>query len=137
MKKLSTCLAAATLTFSLSALADSLELANGDVLEGDFVGSSNGIIMFQVGDDIQAFPEADVVGLFLSSGVATREAQAETAPIVLPAGTRMVIRMTDTIDSRQHISGPPLSRATRRRAGGEWQHSRAARHLCPRTHRQR
>ena len=42
------------------AIADTLELADGTLLEGDFVGSSNGIIMFNTGDGIEAFPEAEV-----------------------------------------------------------------------------
>ena len=86
-------------------LADSLELANGDVLEGEFVGSSNDIIMFRVGGEIEAFPEADVVGIFLSSGVETREQEAQSESITIPAGTRMVIRMTDSIDSSRHRPG--------------------------------
>ena len=45
--------------------ADSLELADGTVLEGDFVGASNGIIMFNTGEGIEAFTESDVVALFL------------------------------------------------------------------------
>jgi hypothetical protein len=57
-------------------LADTLELADGTLLEGDFVGMSNGIIMFNTGDGIEAFPEDQVVGIFNSEGVATREQQA-------------------------------------------------------------
>lgn len=36
-----------------SLLADTLELAEGDLLEGDFVGSSNGIVMFNTGDETE------------------------------------------------------------------------------------
>jgi hypothetical protein len=35
--------------------ADTIELADGTLLEGDFVGSSNGIIMF---DTLRHFPRA-------------------------------------------------------------------------------
>ena len=97
------------------AIADTLELADGTLLEGDFVGSSNGIIMFNTGDGIEAFPEAEVVGIFISDGVATREArqQAEAAPaqqsrptnVTIPSGTRLVIRTSDSIDSRRHQAG--------------------------------
>jgi hypothetical protein len=88
-------------------LSDTLELADGTLLEGDFVGSSNGIIMFNTGDEIEAFPEEEVVGLFLSAGVANAERQRNTVPSMLtvPAGTRMVIRMADTIDTRRHSAG--------------------------------
>ena len=64
--------------FSISALqADTLELADGTLLEGDFIGSSNGIIMFDTGGGIEAFPESKVVGLFFSSGVETREKEIQ------------------------------------------------------------
>lgn len=90
-----------------SLVADTLELADGSLLEGRFVGSSNGIIMFDTGEGIEAFPEAEVVGVFFSSGVATAEAieQADPNTVTVPAGTRLVIRMTDTIDSSRHSAG--------------------------------
>jgi len=90
------------------ALADTLELADGTLLEGDFVGSSNGIIMFNTGEGIEAFPESEVVGVFFSDGVATAQAQAlSTGPafITVPAGTRLVIRTTESVDSSQHAAG--------------------------------
>jgi hypothetical protein len=95
---------------SLGLQADTLELADGTLLEGDLVGSSNNIIMFDTGDEIQAFPESEVVGIFLSSGVATRDAEINTgssgpATKTVPAGTRLVIRMTDSIDSKRHKAG--------------------------------
>ena len=89
--------------------ADTLELADGSLLEGDFVGSSNNIVMFNAGDEIEAFPESEVVGIFLSSGVATRDAEINAGNAAttktLPAGTRLVIRMTDSIDSKRHQAG--------------------------------
>jgi len=88
-------------------VADTLELANGTILEGDFVGSSNGIIMFDTGEGIEAFPESEVVGVFFSSGVATAEAavQANASVMTLPTGTRLVIRTTENIDSSRHSAG--------------------------------
>ena len=107
MKNPITALAAATAIFCGVALADTLELADGTLLEGDFVGSSNGIIMFDTGEQIEAFPESEVVGLFLSAGVETRESNAVEAPatVTVPAGTRLVIRTSDNIDSRRHQAG--------------------------------
>jgi hypothetical protein len=108
MKKLLTALAAASTLIVGSVLADTLELADGSLLEGNFVGSSNGIVMFNTGASIEAFPENEVVGIFLSSGVATAEARIQApAPTMLSvaAGTRLVIRTSDTIDSRRHSAG--------------------------------
>lgn len=96
-------------SFSVGLQADSLELADGTILEGDFVGSSNGIIMFDTGGNIEAFPESEVVGVFLSAGVATRESDinsgAGSNTVTVPAGTRLVIRMSDSINSKQHQAG--------------------------------
>ncbi len=109
MKKLKVVLAAAmAVAMSGSLLADTLELADGSILEGDFVGSSNGIVMFNTGDSIEAFPEDQVVGIFLSSGVATAQAivaASDPTSITVPTGTRLVIRTTDTIDSSRHGAG--------------------------------
>jgi hypothetical protein len=88
--------------------ADTLELADGTLLEGDFVGSSNGIIMFNTGDGIEAFPESEVVGVFFSSGVNTAEqliAANQMGQVTIPAGTRLIIRTTDSIDSNRHGVG--------------------------------
>ncbi len=91
-----------------NSVADTIELADGTIMEGDFVGSSNGIVMFNTGDSIEAYPENQVVGIFLSDGVATAQAMA-AAPsqtyAFVPAGTRLVIRMVDSVDSKRHSAG--------------------------------
>ena len=91
---------------SLPLFADSIELADGTVLEGDFIGSSNGIIMFDTGDGIEAYPENNVIGVFFSSGVATAQAAPPASPsITVPAGTSMTIRTVESVDSRSHGIG--------------------------------
>lgn len=109
MKKISIVLIGAIATFAAGLLfADTLELADGTLLEGDFIGSSNGIVMFDTGDGIEAFPESKVVGIFFSSGVDTAEKlmQADNAgQVTVPAGTRLVIRTSDAIDSNRHGAG--------------------------------
>ena len=108
MKKTITLIFAAIAALTASVLlADTIELADGTLLEGDFVGSSNGIIMFDTGDGIEAFSESEVVGIFLSAGVntaATLEYES-SGGITVAAGTRLVIRTTDAIDSSQHSAG--------------------------------
>jgi len=84
--------------------ADTIELADGTLLEGDFIGSSNGIIMFDTGGSIEAFPESKVVGIYLSAGVATKEAMSAES-VTVPTGTRLVIRTADAIDSSRHAAG--------------------------------
>ncbi len=109
MKKILTLLTGTMAVLAAGLLfADTLELADGTLLEGDFVGSSNGIIMFNTGDSIEAFPESEVVGIFLSAGVNQAEALMvanNTGQVTVPAGTRLVIRTSDTIDSSRHGAG--------------------------------
>jgi hypothetical protein len=109
MHKLTEATAAVFLfAFACCAFADTLELADGSILEGDFVGSSNGIVMFNTGDSVEAYPESQVVGIFLSDGVATAQAMAAApGPSVtaVPAGTRLVIRMADSVDTKRHKAG--------------------------------
>jgi len=109
MKKILTLLTGTIAALAAGLLfADTLELADGTLLEGDFVGSSNGIIMFNTGGSIEAFPQNEVVGIFLSAGVdqaAALMAANNAAQVTVPAGTRLVIRTSDTIDSSQHSAG--------------------------------
>jgi hypothetical protein len=89
-------------------MADTIQLADGTVIEGDLVGTSNGIVMFNTGDNIEAYPESQVVGIFLSEGVTTAQqfSAAPVSPLVtVPAGTRLLIRMIDSIDSKRHSAG--------------------------------
>jgi hypothetical protein len=101
--RLLTVLAALAALSSAPLMADSIELADGTVLEGDFVGSSNGIIMFNTGEEIEAYPESDVVGVFFSSGIET--AAAESPQMTVPTDTRLVIRTIETVDTSRHGAG--------------------------------
>jgi hypothetical protein len=109
MKKTMTYFIAAVAALTTSVLfADTIELADGTLLEGDFVGSSNGIVMFDTGAGVEAFPESEVVGIFLSAGVetaATMLLEESAGQITVPSGTRLVVRTSDTIDSGQHSAG--------------------------------
>ena len=90
MKKVTFIATLITILISSPLIADTIELADGTLLEGDFVGSSNGIIMFDTGDGIEAFPEDQVVGIFLSAGVSTAESLAAVAAptgVTVPRGT--------------------------------------------------
>jgi hypothetical protein len=117
MKKIAYFLISTLILFTASAVqADTIELADGTLLEGDFIGSSNGIIMFNTGSSIEAFPEDKVVGIFLSSGVAGRN-----TPCHPYHGCRR---------HQQARSGAPFSRATGKRTGGWWQYRGATGRLC-------
>ena len=119
-KLIASTIVAATIVLG-TAFADTLKLADGTSLEGKFVGSSNGIVMFETDGGIEAYPEEEVEGISLSSDAAAtqkvvepevepkvqQEVQTSTKPtnVTIPSGTRLVIRMSDSIDSRQHGAG--------------------------------
>ena len=110
MRSLFCVFSAAALLASTLVLADTLELADGSLLEGDFVGTSNGIIMFNTGEGVEAFPESEVVGIYLSSGVETKQkaqqqAQQKPATVTVPSGTRLVIRTSESVDTKRHGDG--------------------------------
>ena len=116
-------LTALTLAASM-AWADSLELRNGSLIKGKFLGGTQTEISFQVGSTVQKYSVADIVSLkFDSEGGANApapqlqnsppqppsslpddpgtEAHVETKPayVTIPAGTPITVRTIDAIDS--------------------------------------
>ena len=103
--------------------ADSLELKNGSLINGKFVGGSQTSISFQVGSSIQSYDLADIRSLKFSSDapgvsplIPSRSPNAASAAekdevanasssVTIPAGTLIAIRTIDTIDSEKHRVG--------------------------------
>ena len=52
---------------ALSAFADTLELRNGSVIKGTFIGGSEAQISFRVGSSLQRYPVADVIAVRFDS----------------------------------------------------------------------
>jgi len=105
--------------------ADVLELKDGSVLNGRFLGSTAQVMRFQLGSVAMEFPFTDVLALTLAPAP---EAVAEVAPpavaapvavpvptvtpkpakqtaaapatITVPAGINLLVRMSDTVSSR-------------------------------------
>lgn len=101
------------------ATADVLELKDGSVLNGRFLGSSAQTMRFRMGTVEMEFPVTDVLALTLASVpepapaapavVATPPATpppaatprpATPATITVPAGINLLVRMSDTVSSR-------------------------------------
>jgi hypothetical protein len=104
--------------------ADSLELKNGSLIKGKFMGGTESEISFQVGSSVQKYDLADIVSLkfdthrtatempvrpqsSLSSEPGTEEQAGMTAPtyVTVPAGTRISVRTIDGIDSTKNHAG--------------------------------
>jgi hypothetical protein len=100
------------------ARADSLELKNGGLIKGRFIGGTDSVINFQVGSSVQKYSVADIVSLkfdsyvsaspnsSLSNGPATADHASEApAFVTIPAGTRISVRTIDGIDSTKNRAG--------------------------------
>jgi hypothetical protein len=106
------------------AWADSLELKNGSLIKGKFMGGTENEISFQVGSTVQKYHLADIVSLRFDS---EREASDQLKPsmsslpsepqpaedagtktpanVTIPAGTHITVRTIDAIDSTQNRVG--------------------------------
>lgn len=103
------------------ATADVLELKDGSVLNGRFLGSTAQTMRFQLGSVEMEFPVTDVLALTLASAAeaapapvavpsvtpqpiapipAAPAAPAAPATITVPAGINLLVRMSDTVSSR-------------------------------------
>jgi len=105
------------------AWADSLELKNGSLIKGKFVGGTDSYVSFQVGSSIQKYEVADILSIKFDStpeandslkrrSSLSREGEITglvssppPAYVTIPAGTRISVRMIDGIDSTQNHAG--------------------------------
>jgi len=103
--------------------ADSLELKNGSLIKGKFVGGTENEISFQVESSIQKYNLSDVVSLRFDSETgrndtlrrrtsfsrepdsASRTSLAPPVYVTVPAGTRISVRMIDGVDSTKNHAG--------------------------------
>src|ERR1700677_2657826 len=115
-------LTALTLAASM-AWADTLELKNGSLIKGKYLGGTETEISFQVGSTVQKYNVADIVSLkFDSEGAASAPApqpqsslpddpgtvahvEMRSAYVTIPAGTRISVRTMDAIDSTYNVVG--------------------------------
>jgi hypothetical protein len=94
---------------ALSSQADVLELKNGKVLNGKYVGGTAGTIRFETGNATQVFETAQVTALTFTGGgttaaapaTATASAPAAASPsaVSVPTGTTLLVRMVDPVSS--------------------------------------
>jgi len=87
--------------------ADTLTLRDGRLIGGTYLGGSPRLIKIEAGNQIQTLDIADVVRIEFDSGRERRE--SDTTPTAssmeLPAGTKLVIRMIDSVDSERDSVG--------------------------------
>jgi hypothetical protein len=112
--------AALGLLFVGAAMADTLELKDGRVLQGRYLGGTQAVLRFEVDGNVQAFSVNDVVALTFThtsgSAVAAPAYAPTPAPVAqaqpiaaggtvtIPAGQSILVRMIDSVDSsKSHV----------------------------------
>ena len=71
-------MAGVALVFAGLGFADTLELKDGRVLQGKYLGGTQAVLRFEVNGDVQTFPTHDIVALTFTRGSSGRA--PETAP---------------------------------------------------------
>jgi hypothetical protein len=93
--------------------ADVLELKNGQVLNGKYVGGTAGTVRFETSAGAQVIETAQIVALTFTTAApaqpgaspsagasAAAPAPAAQTQVTLPAGTTLLVRMMDSISSK-------------------------------------
>ena len=113
-----------------AAAADTLELKDGRVFQGKFLGGTQAVLRFEVNGDVQTFSTNDIVALTFTRGSSQPQAAASAptppapmAPaaavsngsstqnnggsgtVTLPAGQSLLVRMIDGVDSSKNHVG--------------------------------
>jgi hypothetical protein len=121
--------AALGLVFVTVAAADTLELKDGRVLQGRYLGGTQAVLRFEVEGNVQTFGVNDVVAVTFTHGGGSARApydpppapapapayapapvaQAQPIPaggsITIPAGQSILVRMIDGVDSSKNHVG--------------------------------
>ena len=127
--------AVAALFFAAIGFADTLELKDGRVLQGRYLGGTAAVLRFEVNGDVQTFPTHDIVALTFTRGggrgveppppdnpppdnpAQNNPPNDQGAPpsgraqgynggdFTLPAGLALMIRMIDGVDSSKNHVG--------------------------------
>jgi hypothetical protein len=119
-------IAALGLLFAGAALADTLELKDGRVLQGRYLGGTQAVLRFEVEGNLQTFSVNEVVAITFTHGGGNAAApppppaaaalQAAPPPpvaqavapggtITVPAGQSLLVRMIDGVDSSKNHVG--------------------------------
>jgi hypothetical protein len=102
------------LTVAVLGFADTLVFKDGTVLQGTYRGGDESSLRFEVEGKLQTIALHKVMSITFTS----REASAETAAapaigstVTIPAGTRMIVKLTQPLGTATHGQGTSFSAA--------------------------
>jgi hypothetical protein len=115
-------IAALGLLFAGGVFADTLELKDGRVLQGRFLGGTQSLMRFSVNGQVQTFNVTEIVALTFTNNYANAAGAPEPAPapqasapaptppaagspVTIPAGQPLLVRMIDGVDSKKNNVG--------------------------------
>jgi hypothetical protein len=113
-------IAGVLLLFSISGIADTLVLKNGQVLQGTFKGGSDNTVTFEVDGAIQEIAVGEITSLTFSPRAAQTAAEQPASPpgtgaaaaavepgseITVPAGTKIMIKTKEAVATSTHQKG--------------------------------
>jgi hypothetical protein len=112
------------------ATADSLETKDGKLIQGTYMGGTQNSVRFQVGSQLETFPVSEILAITFTGPPSTAQPAEPAAvpppppppqrtaapaiptaspdirsPVTIPAGTRLMVRMDSTLDSKRHGVG--------------------------------
>lgn len=112
MNRISTAFLLLAVLISAGARADTLELKDGRIIDGRYQGGTRNTLRFEVDGSLEVIPVEEVLALTFTgsaslAGAAAAEATHFGSPnprlqerITVPAGSTLVVRMSETVDSR-------------------------------------
>jgi len=101
------------LALTLPALADTMEMKDGRVLKGKFMGGTETQVRFQAEGQVDLYPLEQIVSITFGETRPQPDDPGEAPPrgpdaqnegLTVPAGTRIMVRMIDSVDSdKNHV----------------------------------
>ena len=115
MRRLLAALVPLALAAPIESLGDTLELRDGRVLQGSYRGGTAEMLHFEIEGVLRGVPVDDVVSLgFLGrkpgdpAPPVARQTPAAPSVARVAAGTRLRVRLTDTLDLHTNTAGDPF-----------------------------
>jgi hypothetical protein len=108
------------LLFAGGVFADTLELKDGRVLQGRFLGGTQALMRFSVNGEVHTFNVTEIVALTFTNNYGASAGGPEPAPqaavpaaaplpagspVTIPAGQSLLVRMIDGVDSKKNNVG--------------------------------
>ena len=96
--------------------ADTLEMKDGRLIEGKYMGGTQNSVRFQVKEKIEVYPVKEILAITFSSTLSSspqeparppqmRTPQPTQSRLMIPSGTRLPVRMLDTLDIKTNERG--------------------------------